>query len=107
MIGSDSAGKPLRDVIGQHLAARGVPFVEMSPPAGGAPEFDAHTAERVGLAVARREFERGILFRAIGIGVCIAANKVPGIRGAHPRHLFGGAGGGEQQRPDHHASPSD
>ena len=81
-IGSDSAGKPLCDVIGQHLAAKGVAFVDLSPPAGAAPEFYAHTAERVSLAVARREFERGILFCGTGIGVCIAANKVPGVRAA-------------------------
>ena len=34
------------------------------------------------LAVVRREFERGILFCGTGIGVCISANKVPGIRAA-------------------------
>ena len=82
VIGSDSAGRPLCDVIGRHLAAKGVEVVDLSPPDGSAPEFYARTAERVGLAITRREFERGILFCGTGIGVCIAANKVPGVRAA-------------------------
>ena len=82
VIGSDSAGKPLCDVIAKHLHAKGLEVVDMSPPEGSAPEFYARTAERVGLAVVSGDFERGILFCGTGIGVCIAANKVPGIRAA-------------------------
>ncbi len=82
VIGSDSAGKPLCDVIAKHLHAKGLEVVDMSPPDGSAPEFYARTAERVGLAVMSGDFARGILFCGTGIGVCIAANKVPGIRAA-------------------------
>ena len=82
VIGSDSAGKPLCDVIGKHLAAKGFDVVDMSPPAGSPSEFYAQTAERVSLAITRHEFERGVLFCGTGIGVCISANKVPGIRAA-------------------------
>lgn len=38
--------------------------------------------ERVAEAVAAGEFERGILICGTGIGISIAANKVPGIRAA-------------------------
>ena len=82
VIGSDSAGKPLCDVIAKHLHAKGLDVVDMSPAADSAPEFYARIAERVGLAVMAGTFERGILFCGTGIGVCIAANKVPGIRAA-------------------------
>lgn len=82
VIGADSAGKPLLDVIAKHLAGKGIEVTDMSPPAGSAPEFYAETAERVGLAVVNNDFERGILFCGTGIGVCISANKVPGIRAA-------------------------
>ena len=82
VIGADSAGKPLLDVIAKHLAGKGVDVTDMSPPSGSAPEFYADTAERVGLAIKNHEFERGILFCGTGIGVCISANKVPGIRAA-------------------------
>ena len=82
VIGADSAGKPLLDVIAKHLATNGVDVTDMSPAPGSTPEFYADTAERVGLAITNKEFDRGILFCGTGIGVCISANKVPGIRAA-------------------------
>ncbi len=81
-IGADSAGKPLLDVIAKHLASKGIAFTDMSADAGSTPEFYAETAERVSLAIAKHDYERGILFCGTGIGVCISANKVPGIRAA-------------------------
>lgn len=39
-------------------------------------------AKLVAKAVARGDFERGILICSTGIGMCIAANKVSGIRAA-------------------------
>ena len=39
-------------------------------------------AKKVGKAVAGGDFERGILICGTGIGMCIAANKVKGIRAA-------------------------
>lgn len=39
-------------------------------------------AKKVAQAVARGDFERGILICGTGIGMCIAANKVKGIRAA-------------------------
>ncbi len=82
VIGADGAGKPLLDVIAKHLAAKGVDVTDLSPPSGATPEFYADTSERVGVAITRGEFDRGILFCGTGIGVCISANKVPGIRAA-------------------------
>lgn len=82
VIGADGAGKPLLDVIAKHLAGKGIDVTDLSPASGSAPEFYSDTAERVGLAISRQEFERGILFCGTGIGVCISANKVPGIRAA-------------------------
>jgi len=39
-------------------------------------------AQKVSKAVARGDFERGILICGTGIGMCIVANKVKGIRAA-------------------------
>jgi RpiB/LacA/LacB family sugar-phosphate isomerase len=78
VLGADSAGKPLLDVVAAHLAKRGDHEVTDLSQAG----FYADTAEKVGSAITAGEHERGILFCGTGIGVCISANKVPGIRAA-------------------------
>lgn len=39
-------------------------------------------AARVGQQVSRKEVDRGILICGTGIGMCIAANKIPGVRAA-------------------------
>jgi RpiB/LacA/LacB family sugar-phosphate isomerase len=83
VIGGDSAGQPLVRVIAQHLEAKaGVEVSDFSVPDGGQAEFYAQTSERVGQAILERRFDRGILFCGTGIGVCISANKIPGIRAA-------------------------
>jgi ribose 5-phosphate isomerase B len=78
VIGADSAGKPLLDVIAKHLSSR--PDLEVTDMSQSG--FYADLADRAASAVARGEHQRGILFCGTGIGVCIAANKVPGIRAA-------------------------
>ena len=83
VIGADSAGKPLLDVIAKHLSTKsGVEVTDMSPPKDASAEYYAQTAERAALALSRGDYDRGILFCGTGIGVCISANKVPGIRAA-------------------------
>lgn len=42
----------------------------------------ANVAIQVGEAVAGKEYDRGILICGTGIGVCITANKVPGVYAA-------------------------
>jgi ribose 5-phosphate isomerase B len=77
-LGADSVGKPLLDVIAAHLARRSdVTVADLSEPG---PYADV--AAKVGRAVLAGEHERGVLFCGTGIGVCISANKVPGIRAA-------------------------
>ena len=77
-LGADSAGKPLLDVIAAHLARRSdLTVTDLSEPG-----FYADVAAKVAHAVLAGEHERGILFCGTGIGVCISANKVPGIRAA-------------------------
>ena len=77
-LGADSAGKPLLDVIAGHLAGKGQHKVtDLSQPG-----FYADIAADVGKAVLDGEYDRAILFCGTGIGVCISANKIPGIRAA-------------------------
>ena len=77
-IGADSAGKPLLDVIAAHLAGRAdVEVVDLSQSG-----FYADLAQKLAQQVVEGKHDRGILFCGTGIGVCISANKVPGIRAA-------------------------
>jgi ribose 5-phosphate isomerase B len=83
VIGADSAGKPLLDVVAKHLSGKtGVEVTDVSVPLEGEPEFYARTADRAAAAIVEGTYDRGILFCGTGIGVCISANKVPGIRAA-------------------------
>jgi len=77
-VGADSAGKPLLDVVAAHLAAR--PDLEITDCSKGG--FYADLAAAVGQQVVEGRYDRAILICGTGIGVCIAANKVSGIRAA-------------------------
>ena len=77
-LGADSAGSPLLDVVAAHLRKRSDLVVTDLSTAG----FYADVADRVASSVSAGENERAILFCGTGIGVCISANKVPGIRAA-------------------------
>jgi D-erythrulose 4-phosphate isomerase len=77
-LGADSAGKPLLDVIAAHLKTKKDLIVtDLSEPG-----YYADTADRVASSINAGQNERAILFCGTGIGVCISANKVPGIRAA-------------------------
>jgi D-erythrulose 4-phosphate isomerase len=77
-LGADSAGKPLIDVIEAHLKASGQHEIDNMSKAG----FYADLSADVANAVKDGKAERAILCCGTGIGVCISANKVPGIRAA-------------------------
>ena len=78
VLGADSAGKPLLDVIAAHLKTKsGLEVVDLSKQG-----FYADISDGVASAIAGGQYERGILCCGTGIGVCISANKVPGIRAA-------------------------
>ncbi len=80
-IGSDHAGLSLKNEILKHLETRGVEFKDFgaySEASCDYPDF----AEKVAEAVVGKEFKFGILVCGTGIGISIAANKVPGIRAA-------------------------
>jgi ribose 5-phosphate isomerase B len=77
-LGADSAGKPLLDVVAAHLQKRADIEVKDLSTAG----FYADVADGVASSVLAGAHDRAILFCGTGIGVCISANKVPGIRAA-------------------------
>ena len=77
-IAGDSAGKPLVDVIEAHLTSKAQHEVSNLSASG----FYADLSAYVGRAVMDGKYDRAILCCGTGIGVCISANKVPGIRAA-------------------------
>jgi ribose 5-phosphate isomerase B len=79
VIGADHAGFPLKEEVRAHLAKAGHEMVDLgayNTDPSDYPDF----AEKVGLAVKAGEAPRGIVICGSGVGVCIAANKIPGIR---------------------------
>ena len=80
-IAGDSAGEGLAKVLAEYLSDR-YEVEEISRTADGADAFYANLSDRVASAVMDGTYDRAILVCGTGIGVCIAANKVPGIRAA-------------------------
>jgi D-erythrulose 4-phosphate isomerase len=80
-IAGDSAGEGLAKVLADHLKGR-FDLSEISRTDTGPDTFYADLSDRVASQVADGTFDRAILVCGTGIGVCIAANKVPGIRAA-------------------------
>lgn len=80
-IAGDSAGEPLAKVLAQHLKDKHE-VTEVSRIGDALDPFYANLSDRVANDVLSGKYDRAILCCGTGIGVCIAANKVPGIRAA-------------------------
>ena len=80
--GCDHAAVELKDILKEHLAAKGYECVDFGT---DSPEHRVDYPEK-GLAVAEAikagEIDKGVLVCGTGIGISLAANKVPGIRAA-------------------------
>jgi len=80
VISSDHAGFALKEEVRANLAAAGHEVVDLGAfecdPEDDYPDF----AEMVGEAIRAGVARRGILICGSGVGVCVAANKIPGIR---------------------------
>lgn len=90
VIGSDHGGFTLKEAIKKHLAERGVAVMDMGTHSLDSVDYP-DVAVAVARAVAAGEYERGIIICGTGIGVSIAANKVPGIRAALCHDTFSAA----------------
>ena len=80
-IAGDSAGEGLAKVLADHLKDKHE-VSEISRTDAGPDSFYANLSDRVASEVVAGTYDRAILVCGTGIGVCIAANKVPGIRAA-------------------------
>ena len=80
-IGADHGGFELKEAVKKHLEERKIEYKDFGTYSGEAVDYPV-IAKSVGEAVAKGEFECGILVCGTGIGMSIAANKVKGIRAA-------------------------
>lgn len=80
-VAGDSAGEGLAKILAEYLNER-FDVSELSRTEAGADPYYANLSDRVASEVANGHYDRAILCCGTGIGVCIAANKVPGIRAA-------------------------
>lgn len=78
-LGSDPFGYQLKNTIKKFLENKGLPFTDFGAfkiDEGNYPEF----AYKVGTALVKDGYDRGILIGDSGIGMCITANKLKNIR---------------------------
>ena len=86
-IGSDHGGYSLKNIIAEHLKNKNIEYHDFGTyncESCDYPDFGQKVAEEV----ASGSYDLGILVCGTGIGISIAANKVPGIRAASCSDTF-------------------
>jgi ribose 5-phosphate isomerase B len=80
-VGSDHAGFALKQAIVGLLSEMGHSYEDFGCFNSNSVDYP-DIARPVAEAVSQKKFDHGILICSTGIGMCIVANKVPGIRAA-------------------------
>ena len=86
-IGCDHGGINLKPVLVAYLKEKGFEFKDFGTFSTESCDYNDY-AQSVAEAVARGEFDRGILICGTGIGMSIVANKVKGVRCGHCHDVF-------------------
>ena len=78
-LASDHAGFELKEAVERQLRAKGFDVTDLGPHDASRTDYPdwGHT---LGAAVARGEFDRGVLVCGSGVGISIAANRHAGVR---------------------------
>lgn len=80
-LAADHAGFEEKEKIKSTLNELGIEYTDMGTDSSDSVDYPDY-ARKVGEAVARGEFDQGLLVCGSGTGMAIAANKVKGIRAA-------------------------
>ncbi len=80
-IGSDHGGFHLKENLAEHLRKQGHAVHDCGCPSPAAVDYP-DIAHAVAALVAKGTFQAGIIIDGAGIGSCMVANKVPGVRAA-------------------------
>lgn len=87
IIGCDHAAFQLKDFIKARLVDKGIEVEDIGTNGLGSVNYPDY-AGKVATAVAKGEFDRGILLCGTGLGMSIAANRHKGIRAALCNDVF-------------------
>jgi RpiB/LacA/LacB family sugar-phosphate isomerase len=78
-LGADHAGFTLKQDLAQELRGQGHEVLDLGTTSCDPVDYPDF-AEAVALAVVCGRAERGIVLCGSGVGACVAANKIPGVR---------------------------
>jgi ribose 5-phosphate isomerase B len=94
-IACDHGGYPLKETIVKQLRSLGHEVMDLGAhqldPADDYPDF----ARYVGQSIQHKQVDRGIILCGSGVGACIAANKMKGVRAAVCHDTYSAAQGVE------------
>ncbi|MCR5488419.1 MAG: ribose 5-phosphate isomerase B [Lachnospiraceae bacterium] len=80
-IGCDHGGFALKQILMEHLKERGIEYKDYGCYDEQSCDYPEY-GRAVGKAVAGGECDRGVVICTTGIGISIAANRIPGVRAA-------------------------
>jgi ribose 5-phosphate isomerase B len=80
-IGADHAGYSLKEELRARLLERGHEVIDLGTCGPDSTDYPDYAAA-VGRRVAEGSVDRGVLICSTGVGMSIAANKIPGVRAA-------------------------
>lgn len=79
-LAADHAGYDLKQVLAKDLRDQGYEVLDLGTQEPEKPADYPDFAELVGEAIRTNRADRGILVCGSGVGVCVAVNKIPGVR---------------------------
>lgn len=81
VVGADFAGFPLKEAVKTHLLERGWTVEDLTPSQEDAPMYH-RVGFLLGSKIAEREYEKALAFCGSGMGIHVAASKVPHVHAA-------------------------
>jgi len=80
-LGADHGGYELKKTIRTHLETQGIEVLDLGTHSNGSVDYPKY-GFAVGSAIIKGEADFGIAVCGTGLGISMAANKIPGIRAA-------------------------
>jgi ribose 5-phosphate isomerase B len=87
VLGSDHNGLGLKLAIMEHLKSQGIECEDIGTYSEDPVDYP-DIAEKLAIEIAEGNHTRGILICGTGIGMAIAANKIPGVRAAQAHDIY-------------------